>query len=142
MSERKYIPGGGPMGAKLMIVTDNPDYQDTAAGKYWVGAKGKELSGLLRDAGIYLDNCWVTAVSKYEVPPNFKGDRKIPFSIRAQRVGLDVPTMLEELQEEINAIKPNCILALGSTPLWALTGKTEIGDYRGSILQGMGVKLV
>ena len=125
-----------------MIICDNPDYQDVAAGKYWTGGKGKELIHLLRDAGIYPDNCWMTAVSKYEVPPNTKGDKKIPFAVRAARVGLNVPEMISELQEEVNAIKPNCILALGSTPLWALTGKTEIGDYRGSILRGMGVKLV
>lgn len=142
MSEKKYVPGGGPIGAKLMILSDNPDYQDTAVGKHWVGGKGKELSHLCKDAGFNPDNCWITTVSKYEVPPNNKGDKKIPFAVRAARVGINVPEILQELQQEINTVKPNCVLALGSTALWAMTGKTEIGSFRGSILHGMGVKLV
>ena len=140
--EKKYVPAGGPIGARIMILGDCPDYQDTASGKYFTGGKGKELFYLCKDAGININECWISAVSKYEVPPNPKGERKIPFAIRAQRVGIDVPEQLRDLQEEINAIKPNVILALSSTALWALSGKDKIGSYRGSILHGMGVKFV
>lgn len=142
MSEKKYIPGTGPYGAKLMILVDCPDYQDTASGRYFTGGKGKELSMLCQEAGFRPDSAWITAVSKYEVPPNPKGEKKIPFGVRAARVGVDLTQQLEDLQQEVNSIKPNCILALSSTSLWALTGKDKLGSYRGSIMTGMGVKLV
>lgn len=40
----------------------------------------------------------------------------------------------ELLQKEIDLVKPNIILALGNTPLWALTGKIGIRKWRGSML--------
>ena len=136
-----YVPATGPIGAKLMILGESPDPQESNAGKLFVGGKGKELDKLLRDAGINRGDCWISAVSKYEVPPS-PPKKKIPFAIRANSVGINVPEQLYDLQNEINSIKPNCILGLGSTALWALTGKTNIGNFRGSILHGMGTKLV
>lgn len=142
MTEHKYIPASGPLGAKLMIVGDNPSYQDVQSGQNFSGGIRRELINICKDAGIRIDNCWISNVSKYYVPPNSKGPRKIPFDIRAANYGLDVPGMLHELQEEINQLQPNCILALSSSALWALTGKTKIEQFRGSILHGMGVKVV
>jgi DNA polymerase I-like protein with 3'-5' exonuclease and polymerase domains/uracil-DNA glycosylase len=138
MNDSKYIPGRGPLGAKLMILGDCPTERDVIAGKCLTD---RELDILLREAGINKSECWLTTVSKFHVPPNV-GKKKIPFAIRAKNVGIDVQQQIMELQEEINGIKPNCILALGSTPLWALSGKTKINNYRGSILHGMGRKFV
>lgn len=141
MSELKYVPGRGPIGAKLMVIGECPTPQDTDAGMPFTGAVGRELDYILRDAGIYRPNCWTTNVSKYHVPPNLPG-QKIPFTIRAKNLGIDIDTQLKELQVEINDVNPNCILALGGSALWALTGKGKIGSHRGSILHGMGHKLV
>lgn len=141
MSEPKYVPGSGPVGAKLMIVGEAPSYAETAAGKAFVGPSGKELDRILYDCSMNRSNFWVTNVCKYEVPPNV-GKKKIPFHVRAKNHGIDLDVQIAELREEINAIKPNCILALGGSALWALTGKNKIGSYRGSILHGMGTKVV
>lgn len=140
MSEdKKYVAGHGPLGAKLMILGDCPTYKDAASGKAFTDSR--ELNQLLPDTGIKKENCWLTTVSKYEVPPN-TGKKRIPFAIRAKNAGIDIDQQLAELQEEINGIKPNCVLAVGGTALWALSGKTKIGNYRGSIMHGMGVKFV
>jgi len=140
MSEdKKYVAGHGPIGAKLMILGDCPTYKDAGSGKAFTDSK--ELNQLLPDTGIRKENCWLTTVSKYEVPPNI-GKKRLPFAVRAKNAGIDIDQQLAELQEEINGIKPNCILAIGGTPLWALSGKTKIGNYRGSIMHGMGVKFV
>jgi uracil-DNA glycosylase family 4 len=130
----------GPGAAKLMILGECPTHKDTVTGRPFT--MSKELDYLLMDAGIYKDNCWLSNVCKYEVPPQPKGQKKIPFSIRAKNHGIDMDAQLAELQVEINEIQPNCILALGGTALWALSGKTKIGSYRGSILHGMGRKFV
>ena len=118
-----------------------PSYAETAAGVPFVGPSGKELDRLLKDSGISRNNCWLTNVCKYEVTPN-PTNKKIPFAIRAKNIGIDIEQQLTELREEINGVKPNCILALGGTALWALSGKTKIGNYRGSIMHGMGSKFV
>lgn len=135
------VPGEGPFGAKLMILGEAPSYKETETGHNFQGPAGKELDKLLRDAGINRANCWITNVCKYEVMPNPAGAR-IPFKVRAEKYDIDLEQQLEELQVEINEVNPNCILALGGTALWALTGKWNIKKYRGSILQGMGKKFV
>lgn len=135
----KYVPGHGPRGAQLMILGECPTPKDTYAKKSFSDAR--ELRQLLTDVGIRPDNCWQSYVCKYEVPPN-TGKKKIPFPVRAKNAGIDIPKELEALQNEINEVQPNCILALGKTPLWALSGNLDIGSYRGSIMYGMGTKFV
>lgn len=139
--EHKYVPGIGPIGAKLMILGEAPSYEETNAGKPFVGPSGRELDRLLKDAGIPRSECWISNVCKYEVPPNTPR-KKLPFQIRARNHGIDIDQQLSELRVEINDIKPHCILALGGTALWALSGKTKISKHRGSIMWGMGTKFV
>jgi len=141
MDDRPYVPGSGRIGARLMILGEAPAREEVIAGKCFVGPSGRELDKLLKDAGINRDDCWITNVCKHPVPPNV-GKEKIPFRIRAERVGINVDECLNELQKEINSVSPNCILALGGTALWALSGKTKISAFRGSILHGMGRKYV
>lgn len=136
-----YVPAMGNTDAKLMILGEGPSYAETASLKPFQGPGGKELNYLLKDSGINRDDCWLSNVSKFEVPPNPRG-KKIPFHVRAKQAGVDLQQQLSELQAEINSIKPNCILALGGTALWALTGKNKISDWRGSIQFGMGRKFV
>jgi len=136
--ESKYVPGGGPIGAKMMILGEAPQVGES---KPFCGPHGRELDRLLKDCGIYKDNCWVSYVSKFAVPANLDR-KKLPFHIRARNAGIDMEKQLEELQVEINDVKPNVILALGGTALWALSGKTKISNFRGSILRGMGTKFV
>jgi uracil-DNA glycosylase family 4 len=138
---KTYVPGMGNSSAKLLILGDCPSYLDTQEQKPFTGPAGRELTTLLKDAGIHRDSCWLTNVSKYEVPPNV-GTKKIPFHIRAKQAEINIDEQLADLQREITAIKPNCILAMGSAALWALSGKDKIGNYRGSIMFGMGRKFV
>jgi uracil-DNA glycosylase family 4 len=137
-----YVPAYGPIGAKLMILGECPSPQDVEAGKPLADSAGKELDRILRDVGINRSECWVSNVCKYHVTGSVSGEKKIPFGIRAQREGVDFHQELQDLQQEINSIKPNCILALGGTALYALSGKNKISKFRGSILHGMGVKFV
>lgn len=141
MSDKKYVPGMGPVGAKIIILGEAPSREETAAGRPFVGPSGRELDRLLKDAGLSRADAWITNVCKYEVPPN-RDQKKSSFYARAVAHGIDINQQLAELQTEINDIKANIILALGGTALWALTGKSKISKYRGSLLWGMGTKLV
>lgn len=139
--EHKYVPGMGPVGARLVILGEAPSREESSAGRPFVGPSGRELDRLLKDAGINRSDCWITNACKYEVPPNI-GAKKSSFYARAVAHGIDIDKQLAELQVEINDIKPNCILALGGTALWALSGKSKISKHRGSIMWGMGTKFV
>lgn len=127
------------MSSKLMILGECPTSEDEHNGKLF--SRSGNLNQVLREAGINRESSWVTSVSKYHVPPNV-GKQKIPFAVRAKNAGIDIQQQIFELQEEVNSIKPNCILAIGRSALYALSGKHNIGNYRGSIMFGMGRKFV
>lgn len=139
LPDQKYIAGCGPYGAKILILGECPTSDDVANGKPF--SRANETKRLLKENGINPDNCWMTTVCKFQVLPNI-GKKKIPFPVRAKNQGIDIHKQLEELQNEINSIKPNLILALGKSALWALSGKYDIEHYRGSIMFGMGRKFV
>ena len=140
-TSKVYVPGMGPLGASILILGEAPAYEEVIEGKPFVGPSGRELNRLLKDVGINRNNCWITNVCKYMVPFAPKG-KKIPFQVRARMAGINLEEQLYELQNEINSIRPNVILALGGTALWALSGKDKITNYRGSIMLGMGRKFV
>lgn len=128
-----YIPGKGPIGSKLMILSDSPP----------IGAIEPLLSdptGVFKDAGINRHNCWNTYVVKHPIPPSLV--KRIPFKKRCEMVGVDIQSSINELRNEILSVNPTCILALGSNALFALVGKNKIHDYRGSILPTHNTKCV
>lgn len=141
MSDKIYVPGMGNYGAKLFILGESPSDADLKSEKPFSGPEGKELDKILKETGIERGDCWLSHVFKEYIPPS-PSKKKIPVQVRAKNAGIDVDKTLEELQNEINSIKPNCILGLSSGALWALTGKTSLQSYRGSIMQGMGRKCV
>lgn len=136
----EYVKGHGNNSPKLVIVGESPSVGETAAfqsTKHW-----RQFYELLRDAGIHPQEVWFTYVCKHFVPPNARSGRKIPFLVRAKQAQVDMDEQVSNLAIEINSLNPNCVLALGNTALWATTGKSGISDYRGSILPGLGGKVV
>jgi uracil-DNA glycosylase family 4 len=152
-----YVPGMGLTGCSVMLLGEAPSMNDVKRGRPF--SDTKDLDILLKDAGIYKSSCWMTNVFKEPIPPS-PTRKKVPAFVRAEQAGLNIRQSLLELQNEINDVKPNVIIGLGGTALWALTGikpkskkkKNEddrvalpaggITDYRGSILMGMGRKIV
>lgn len=135
----KYIPGYGNNHCKILILGECPTYEDQLVGKAF--SKSRETILALNEAGINFNDCWKTTVSKFFIPPN-TGKKKIPFAVRAEQNGIDLNQQLTELQNEITSIKPNIILGIGKSSLWATTGNTDLEHFRGSILHGMGRKFI
>lgn len=125
-----YVPGMGPSAAKIVFVGEAPGADEDEAGKPFIGPSGKELHELCADAGHpnWRDEVYVTNVSKYRPPNN-------DFS-RLSEV-TDYKREVAALWDEIHAIRPNVILALGDIALTAVSGKTGITKYRGSIIQSI-----
>lgn len=136
--QHRYVKAHGNAYAKIMVIGECPTTTETHC-----LTQNKELDLMLNEAGIAKSECWLSNVSKFFVPPNPKyGGKKIPFGVRAKNYNVDLEEQINELRNEIRSINPNVILALGNTALWALTGRTGIADYRGSILSGMGQKVI
>jgi DNA polymerase len=139
MSEHStYVGGFGPLQAKLAVIGIAPGSDEVLAGRPFVGPSGRILRQDLREGGINPDEVYMSNIFKYKLPNNeFK---------RYQEMGLSLKDALVDLQEEINAIKPNCILGLGDPVLASLMGRSGanngINVWRGSILNYNGTKAV
>lgn len=123
----KYIAGSGPLGAKLVIVGEAPGYHEEEQGRPFVGPAGELLDSLLSDAGVNRGEVYVTNVVKFRPPEN---DIR-----RIGEIGITLQKSTEDLFQELDTLKPNCILALGNTALTALTGRNGIKQHRGSLLR-------
>lgn len=137
-----YIPGRGPLGAKLVIVIPSPSETDISTGKPLSGAEGKEVARVAHEAGFNIDNCWITSIVKEYVQPNRKGEKKIPFKKRCEMSGVNYDKYVAELRTEFSSIQPNCILGIGGDSIGPLTGKWKIDNFRGSILPAFSFKSV
>lgn len=138
---KTYVPGMGPRNPKIVICGEAPGYEEIRQLKPFVGPSGKLLNTMLESSGINRSDCWVTNACKYYVRASAKGKNE-SFQFRAREEGIDVDKELDNLRKEITDLKPNLIIALGSTALWALTGKDKINSYRGSLMMGFGRKLI
>ena len=122
-----YVPGQGNPEAKLMIVGEAPGREEDERQIPFCGQSGELLNDLLLKAGIHRNEVYVTNVYKFRPPDN--NLKRLP------EIGITLESQLPQLKEEINAIRPNAILALGNTALEVLSGKSGISNYRGSILE-------
>jgi DNA polymerase len=119
---------------RLAILGEAPGADEEAYGRPFIGASGKFLDSVLSSSGILRSGCFVGNICKYRPPGN-----------DIKEFGYDHPKVLEgweELKHELSGFRPNCILALGNTPLNFLCGKTGITNWRGSILTSAYGKVV
>lgn len=121
------VDGVGNLNPQLVICGEAPGRTENQYQKPFIGKTGEVLDELLIKAGISREACYITNVVKYQPPLNdFK---------KLNLIGVDLEQSIKELWEfELNQLKPNCILAVGNEALKALTGKSGILQYRGSIL--------
>jgi uracil-DNA glycosylase len=64
--------------------------------------------------------------------PKNEGVRGYPALVQSKFLRREYIPHLEALADEILAVDPNLVIALGNTPLWALCGTTGISKVRGS----------
>lgn len=107
----------------------------------FVGAAGYELNKMLAEVGIHRADCLVTNVfnlrpkgNKIETlcGPKATAIAGYPALAKSLYVREEFAPELERLADELIEANPNVVVALGNTPMWALTGRTAISKFRGS----------
>jgi DNA polymerase len=134
-----------------MIVGETWGESEEKSGMPFSGAAGQELNRMLHDAGIMRSECYTTNVVNAR-PPRNDVDAWIPVRktlitsdmvrLRGRFVSPIVLEGYESLLREIDLVKPRVIIALGNTALWALTGRSGITKWRGSLLDFHGTRVV
>jgi uracil-DNA glycosylase len=145
----------GPIPANLMIVGEAPGVEEERTGVPFVGPSGAELGRMLHEAGMGRGEAFVTNVGRIRPVNNdistwfaaSKKDRDEHPNEYTEFQGKWVKAPIIDgcrlLDQEIKMVKPNIIIALGNTALFALTGLFGIQRWRGSMLvSNSGVKCI
>jgi uracil-DNA glycosylase family protein len=110
--------GEGPVGARLMLVGEQPGDQEDLAGKPFVGPAGKMLDKALAEAGVDRTEVYVTNVVKH-----FKNEPRGKRRLHKKPNRSEVEVCKVWLDQEIALVRPQLVLAMGVTAAAALTGK-------------------
>src|SRR5947208_16462948 len=122
--------GEGPVGARLMLVGEQPGDQEDLAGKPFVGPAGKMLDKALSEAGVDRTEVYVTNVVKH-----FKNEPRGKRRLHKKPNRYEVERCRWWLDQEIAAVQPKLILALGVTAANQLTGKKIVlSRVRGQVV--------
>jgi uracil-DNA glycosylase len=122
--------GEGLKRARIMLVGEMPGDREDLAGRPFVGPAGRELDRGLEAAGIDRRDAYVTNVVKhFKFTP--KGKRRIHQRPRQQEVAACHPW----LQAELDQVRPEALVLLGSTAAKALLGSAfTLTRHRGELL--------
>jgi len=109
------VQGEGPPGAPLMLVGEQPGDQEDRTGQPFVGPAGRELDRLLREAGVDRSRCYVTNAVKH-----FKWEPRGKRRLHRRPNPAEIEACNPWLEQEIAALRPKVIVALGGTAARAL----------------------
>jgi uracil-DNA glycosylase family protein len=123
--------GEGRARAELMLVGEQPGDQEDRKGEPFVGPAGGLLDRALDQAGIDRGGVYVTnAVKHFKWRP--RGKRRLHQTPRAGEVAACRPW----LEAEVEAIRPDAVVALGATAAKALFGPSvRVSRDRGRLLE-------
>jgi uracil-DNA glycosylase len=112
------VPGEGPRASRMMLVGEQPGDEEDVKGRPFVGPAGRLLRSALEHAGIDDGDIYVTNAVKH-FSFEMRGKRRI-HKTPAQR---EVAACHAWLEQEMAAVKPSVVVALGATALGAVMGK-------------------
>ncbi len=138
------VPASGPTDARIMLVGEAPGSEEDRLRKPFIGPAGRKLDECLHTAQLPRTSLYITNVVK-ERPPANNIETFITFGRHGARVTEKFTEYCEILKAEIENVKPNVVCAMGNTALYALTGETSIGNWRGSIINSTlvpGLKVI
>ena len=139
------VPSEGPRDARIVIIGECPGATEEREGRPFIGGAGMVLNGLLADAHIARESCYITNVVKVRPPANkfswFYEKKKVEKKVRLVPKP-ELQAGIEELHGELRAVAPNVIVPLGNEALKAVMGLDGITDWRGSILESPFGKVI
>jgi uracil-DNA glycosylase family protein len=122
--------GEGPIGARLMLVGEQPGDQEDLAGKPFIGPAGKMLDRALLEAGVDRTQVYVTNVVKH-----FKNEPRGKRRLHKKPNRYEVEVCKVWLDQEMALVQPHLVLAMGVTAASALAGKAvTLSKLRGTVI--------
>jgi uracil-DNA glycosylase family 4 len=120
------VPAVGPIDAEIILIGEAPAAEEVRKMRPFSGSAGQYLDKILRISMLDREALRITNLSKRRAPRdkyvNFTAEEKAQFA--------------KDIIEEINELpNPKVLVPLGNYPLEAITGKSGITNWRGSVLR-------
>lgn len=131
----QVVPAEGDRTARLFLVGEGPGPDEDDQGRPFVGRAGKILRRSLAAAGVPLHDVWISNIVKCFPHEPVAGKRRIRKPKRDEAAACR-----PWLRDEIDAVRPALVVALGGTAAQELTGRRDlkIGEVRGRRLAARG----
>jgi len=139
MNATQTVFGEGPVGARLLMVGEQPGDKEDVEGRPFVGPAGGVLDRALAAAGIARDMVYLTnAVKHFKWIP--KGKRRIHETPRASEMRACRPW----LEAEVEAVSPRLLVCLGSVAVSSVLGSGyKVLSQRGQVFESaLGPSLI
>ncbi|MDQ5863378.1 MAG: uracil-DNA glycosylase [Thermoproteota archaeon] len=127
-TRKNAVPGEGQISAKIMFIGEAPGRSEDEKGKPFVGAAGRILDNVLKNAGIERSQVFITNIVKCRPPNNRVPEEDELIACRPY------------LDRQIALIKPKVICILGRTAYSSILGGSSITANRGKIVERSGQK--
>lgn len=144
---------------KIAFIAEAPSDEEIEHGIPLIGPSGRVFNSILRTAGLDRADYLVTNVFDQKLPDNNVAAWCVPLTEAREKAWTDLPPIgaagflrpeyrwhLDRLKKELEISRPNVVVPLGGTALWALTGMTSITATRGHVIPATrlvpGAKLV
>lgn len=127
---------------KIVLVGEAWGREEATSGLPFQGNAGRILNGVLAQAGIVREECFITNV--FNLQPKLSNDVKnlcgprigaisgMPALAAGKYIRAEFAPELKRLYSELEKEKPNLIVALGATASWALLRTSGIAKIRGA----------
>ena len=123
--------GEGPEGARIVLVGEQPGDREDVEGRPFVGPAGRELDRGLVAAGIDRGEVYVTNAVKH-----FKFEERGKRRIHQTPRQIEIKACRPWLDEELELLAPEAVVALGATAAKALLGPSfRVSRERGRLLE-------
>ena len=132
-----FVPPSGPTDASIVFVGEQPGRTEVQRRKPFCGPSGRELGDLMGAAGMLRTECYFTNVIK-----DFDAPIKHYVNIKGHNTSVSPAgqTYFDQLKAELERIRPNVVVAVGNVALFALTSRTGVTKWRGSVLESTLVR--
>lgn len=129
LSRTNAVPGEGPSDARVVIVGEGPGRNEDLQGRPFVGAAGKQLEGLLGEAGLAREEVFITNVVKCRPPEN------------RRPTGGESDACSPYLERQLALLRPRVVVLLGDTALKRFLPEESLASAHGRMFKREGRSL-
>ncbi len=123
---KRFVPGDGPLDAKVMFIGQAPGRKEDLEGKPFIGTSGKFLTRLINLAGLDRKEVYICSVVQYFPPAN-----RIPTD---REIGL----CKSFLYRQMEIINPKIVILLGAVACKTVLDMKEVSKIRGTVVKKDG----